>query len=216
MIELLLDIKHAWDAGGFFIYPIHIVAILAVSVTVERFYFLFVRSSMNVKSFLSQLGPLLSRKDFQGALQFCDSIQAPAARLAKSLILRGMSTGSRQDIEAAIEAGISRESHPIERRTSYLSMLANIATLLGLLGTISGLIQSFAGAAEVDPSRKAELLAIGISEAMYCTAYGLVVAVFALVFYAFLQGKTQSLVEELKETAFETRNLLPIKDTGAK
>jgi biopolymer transport protein ExbB/TolQ len=88
-------------------------------------------------------------------------------------------------------------------------MLANIATLLGLLGTISGLISSFAAAAKIDPSQKAELLAKGISEAMNCTAYGLIVAIFALIMYALLQGKTQSLLDELKEVAFETRSMLP-------
>jgi len=78
-----------------------------------------------------------------------------------------------------------------------------------LLGTISGLISSFAAAATIDPTQKAEMLAKGISEAMNCTAYGLVVAIFSLVCFALMQGKTQSLLDEMKETAFEVRNLLP-------
>jgi biopolymer transport protein ExbB/TolQ len=110
-----------------------------------------------------------------------------------------------------IESSLARESHPIERRTAYLSMLANIATLLGLLGTISGLIAAFAAAAKIDPAQKAELLATGISEAMNCTAYGLVVAIFSLVLFALLQGKTQTLLDELKEVAFETRTMLPFE-----
>ncbi|MDB5038120.1 MAG: MotA/TolQ/ExbB proton channel family protein [Bacteriovoracaceae bacterium] len=208
-MDFLLRIKHAWDAGGTFIYPIHIIAVLSIAITLERFYFLYIKSSMNVRSFLDQLAPSIARKDLQSATQFCDSINAPAARLAKTLVVRSISKGSREDIEAMIEAGLTRESHPIERRTSYLSMLANIATLLGLLGTISGLIASFAAAAKIDPSQKAELLATGISEAMNCTAYGLVVAIFSLLAYALLQGKTQSLIDELKEVAFETRSMLP-------
>lgn len=213
MIDYLIRIKEAWDAGGVFIYPIHVVAVLSIAITIERVYWLYVKSSMNVSSFLNQLQPSLQRRDYHGALQFCDSIKAPAARIAKSLIVRAMSSrGSRGDIEATIEAALTRESHPIERRTAYLSMLANIATLLGLLGTISGLIQSFAAAAKTDPTQKAELLATGISEAMNCTAYGLIVAIFALVCYALLQGKTQNLIDEMKETAFETRNLLPLHE----
>ncbi len=209
MVDLLVKVREAWEAGGVFIYPIHAIFILSIAITIERFYFLFVKSSLNVKSFLQQLAPSIARKDLQAATQFCDSIPTPAARLAKSLIIKSMAKGTREDIEAMIEASLSRESHPIERRTSYLSMLANIATLVGLLGTISGLIASFSAAAQVDPSRKAELLAKGISEAMNCTAYGLVVAIFALLCYALLQGKSQSLLDELKEVAFETRSMLP-------
>ncbi len=209
-MEFLYKIKEAFDAGGAFIYPIHLVAILSIAITIERAYFLYLRASMNVKSFLRHLSPSIQKKDLQSAIQFCDSIQAPAARVCKSLLVRALSRGSSEDITAMIEASMSRESHPIERRTSYLAMLANIATLLGLLGTISGLIQSFAAAAQVDPSQKAELLAKGISEAMNCTAYGLIVAIFSLVMYALLQGKTQNLLDELKEVAFETRAMLPL------
>jgi biopolymer transport protein ExbB len=213
-MEFLLKIKQAWDSGGTFIYPIHFVAILAVAITIERIYFLYGKSSMNVRSFLNQLAPSIQRKDLQSATQFCDSINAPAAKLAKSLVIRAIARGTREDIDATLEAQLTRETHPIERRTNYLSMLANIATLLGLLGTISGLIASFAAAAKIDPSQKAELLANGISEAMNCTAYGLVVAIFALLAYALLQGKTQSLIDELKEVAFETKSMLPY-DKGA-
>ena len=208
-MDFLLRVKNAWDAGGAFIYPIHLIAVLSIAITIERVYFLYFKCSMNVRSFLNQLAPSISRRDLQSASQFCDSINAPAARLAKTLVVKAISKASREDIEAMIEAGLTRESHPIERRTSYLSMLANIATLLGLLGTISGLIASFAAAAKIDPSQKAELLAKGISEAMNCTAYGLIVAIFSLLAYALLQGKTQSLIDELKEVAFETRSMLP-------
>lgn len=207
-MELLLKIKHAWDAGGVFIYPIHMVALLSLAIALERFYWLFFKSSMNTQVFLNHLIPSVERKDFQGAIQFCDSIQAPGARLSKSLLLRTLSRGSRDDIEATIESALAKEQHPLERRTSYLTMLANIATLLGLLGTISGLISSFYAAAQVDPTKKAELLALGISEAMNCTAYGLIVAIFALLMFALLQGKTQSLIDELKEIAYETRNMI--------
>lgn len=212
MIDTLVTIKEAWDAGGVFIYPIHVVAILTFAITFERVYWLYVKSSMNVESFLNQLGPVLQRKDLQGAIQFCDSVSAPSARLAKRLIVRALSRGTRDDIEATIEAGLAKEGHPIERRTSYLAMLANVATLLGLLGTISGLIQSFAAAADIDPAQKAELLAMGISEAMNCTAYGLIIAIFGLFAFALLQGKSQNLIDEMRETAFEVRGLLPMAE----
>lgn len=215
MVDFLISVREAWAAGGIFIYPIHAVAILTIAITIERFYFLYMKSSMNTRSFINQLSPSVGRKDLQSATQFCDSIAAPGARLAKSLIVKSIGKGTREDIDAVIEAQLSRESHPIERRTSYLAMLANIATLLGLLGTISGLIAAFAAAAKVDPAQKAELLAHGISEAMNCTAYGLCVAIFALLAFALLQGKTQSLLDELKEVAFETKAMLPYDSKSA-
>lgn len=211
MGDFFARIGAAFEAGGHFIYPIHFVAILILAITIERFYFLYIKSSMNIKNFLQQLSPTIARGDLQSAMQFCDSIPAPGARVTKSLLVRGLAKAEREDVDAVIESSLARESHPIERRTSYLSMLANIATLLGLLGTISGLIQSFAAAAKSDPTTKAELLAIGISEAMNCTAYGLVVAIFGLITFAFLQGKTQSMLDELKEVAYEVKTLLPLK-----
>lgn len=216
MLELLVKVKEAWDAGGVFIYPIHVVAVLAIAIMIERFIVLFTKCSMNTKSFLNQLAPAVARGDFQAAVQFCDSVNAPGGRLAKSILLRAMTKSTRDDIDAVIESSLNKESHPIERRTSYLSMLANIATLVGLLGTISGLIVAFGGAAQADPAQKAEILASGIAEAMNCTAYGLVVAITALLAFAFLQGKTQSLLDELKEVAFDTKAMLKLEDTSAK
>lgn len=211
MTDLFARIGHAFEAGGVFIYPIHVIAILTLAITIERIYVLYAKSSMNIKNFIQQLAPTLARGDLQSGMQFCDSISAPGARVAKSLLVRALAKGQREDIDAMIEASLARESHPIERRTSYLSMLANISTLLGLLGTISGLILSFAAAAKSDPTQKAELLALGISEAMNCTAYGLCVAIFGLITFAFLQGKTQTLIDQLKEVAFEVKTLLPLK-----
>ena len=198
MLDLLIKIKESWDAGGVFIYPIHVVGVLALSIAIERIYWFYFRYSMNLKSFLQQLRPAVERGDLQAAIQYCDSIKTPPSRLAKTLLLRNL------------EASLARESHPIEKRTSYLAMLANIATLLGLLGTISGLIASFAAAAKADPVAKAELLASGIAEAMNCTAYGLVVAIFSLMAYAMLQGKTQTLLDDLKEASHETKAMLPL------
>lgn len=216
MADFIRDLQEAWSAGGIFIWPIHLTAVLAISIGIERFYWLFVKSAMNTEAFIRQLLPVIQRKDLQGAAQFCDSVNAPMARVAKSLIVRALSKGSRDDIEATIEASLARESHPIEKRTPYMAMLANVATLLGLLGTISGLIRSFAAVADVNPEQKAEQLALGISEAMYATAYGLVVAIAALFVFALLQGKTQSLLDDMKEVAFEVRSALDLKSEKSK
>jgi biopolymer transport protein ExbB/TolQ len=101
-----------------------------------------------------------------------------------------------------------RELPRIERNTPYLAMLGNIAMLLGLLGTITGMIISFAAVANADASSKAAELARGISEAMNCTAFGLIAAIPSLIFFAILQGKTQKMVDDVNEGAVRVLNLI--------
>jgi biopolymer transport protein ExbB/TolQ len=101
-----------------------------------------------------------------------------------------------------------RESPRLERRTGYLAMIGNVATLLGLLGTILGLIGAFAAVANANPADKATLLSRSISEAMNCTAFGLGVAIPALVLYSVLQGRTQSMLDDMNEAAVGVLNLV--------
>jgi biopolymer transport protein ExbB/TolQ len=96
----------------------------------------------------------------------------------------------------------------LEKKTAYLSMLANIATLLGLLGTISGLIIAFGGAAAEDVSKRAEILSRGISEAMNCTAFGLIVAIPSLLAFALLQGRTQRIIDDVNEVVLDAMNFV--------
>jgi len=105
------------------------------------------------------------------------------------------------------EAGI-RELPLLEKRTGYLAMLGNLATLAGLLGTITGLIKSFAGVAGVDPSQKATLLSKGISEAMNCTAFGLFTGILGLAAFAWLNGRTQNALDDIAEVKKNVANLL--------
>jgi biopolymer transport protein ExbB/TolQ len=101
-----------------------------------------------------------------------------------------------------------REAPVIERRTGYLAMIANVATLLGLLGTILGLIHAFAAVANANPADKATILASSISEAMNCTAFGLATAIPALVAYSVLQGRTQHMLDAINETSVAVLNLI--------
>jgi biopolymer transport protein ExbB len=96
----------------------------------------------------------------------------------------------------------------IEHRTGYLALLANLAMLSGLLGTVSGLIGAFGAVANADASSKATMLAKGISEAMNCTAFGLIAAILALIGFALLNGKTQTLLDDINAATVQVVNLV--------
>jgi len=115
---------------------------------------------------------------------------------------------SDEEINAAMEEASLRELPALEKRTGYLAMLGNLATLAGLLGTITGLIKSFAGVAGVDPSQKATMLSKGISEAMNCTAFGLFTGILGLGAFAALNGRTQNVLDDISEVKKAVTNLL--------
>jgi biopolymer transport protein ExbB/TolQ len=115
---------------------------------------------------------------------------------------------SDHEVQAAMDEAALRELPLINKRTPYLAMLANLATLAGLLGTIMGMIKSFASAANADASQKATKLAEGISEAMNCTAFGIFTALVGLIGFAVLQGKTQALSDDINEVTVQVVNLV--------
>src|SRR5205085_9867271 len=144
--------------------------------------------------------------NIQGAVQVCAANQTPLTRI----IHAGLSNFSKseKEIQAAMDEAALQELPMIEKRTGYLAMLGNLATLAGLLGTITGLIKSFAGVAGVDPSQKATLLSKGISEAMNCTAFGLFTGIIGLAAFAYLNGKTQNALDDIAEVRKNVSNLL--------
>jgi biopolymer transport protein ExbB/TolQ len=122
---------------------------------------------------------------------------------------RAKSARRRDDIETAMEEGLMEVMPRLEKRTHYLATFANISTLLGLLGTVSGLIDAFAAVANADPATKAELLSASISEAMNCTAFGLGAAIPMMLIYSFLQSKTTELVDSIEMVSVKFLNMLP-------
>ena len=142
----------------------------------------------------------------QGAIKVCSGNPTPMTRIIQA----GLTKFNRPDheVQAAMDEAALREIPKLEARTGYLAMLGNIATLVGLLGTILGLIHSFAGVAGVDPSMKATLLAKGISEAMNCTAFGLITAVPALLAFSILNGWTQGILDSINEVSVQVVNLV--------
>lgn len=200
--NFVLSVWEQYQAGGVFMHFIALVGVIALFISIERFVTLYLLTRFNKGQIVSEARNAI----YSGRLMMSGHT------ILHRIIQAGFQAFERakqdSEIQMAIDASASKYFPTLEKRTSYLTMLANIATLLGLLGTISGLIISFSGAAEADPNDKAEMLARGISEAMNCTAFGLIVAIPTLFSYAFLQGRTQRLIDDINETVLDAMNFV--------
>ena len=207
MSDLFGSMFKAFDHGGWGMYPISVALVFAVAIIAERIYVLYFQSSVDKETFLQGLKRHIYAGDLDKAISYCaGQKRAPLVSVIKAGLVNVPK--GEEDVQAAMDEATLRESPRIERRTGYLAMISNVATLLGLLGTILGLIRCFGAVANANPADKATILSQGISEAMYCTAFGLGVAIPALVVYSLLQGRTQSMVDEINESAVGVLNLI--------
>ncbi len=199
-------LKH-FKEGGWGMWVILFWSVFVFMVIIERSMFLY-GSSINKEMFMSTMQKCILAGDVQKAVKMCSGTNAPLARIVQS----GLMKVNRPDeeVQAAMDESALKEVPKIAARTGYLALLANLAMLSGLLGTVSGLISSFGAVSGegVDPSAKARILAEGISEAMNCTAFGLIVAIIALVGFAVLNGKTQSIEDDINEASVSILNLI--------
>jgi biopolymer transport protein ExbB len=193
--------------GGPFMYPIAIVLVIGLAVAIERWLFLTRAKQTNRKAF-DRLIPLLKKRDYSGIIDVARSSKAPVSRIVATGIARLQQTPRRDDVEYAMEEGVMEVVPRLEKRTSYLATLANIATLLGLLGTIMGLIAAFTAVANADPTEKANLLSQSISVAMNTTAFGLMSAIPLLLLHAMLQNKTTEIIDSLEMAGVKCLNIL--------
>jgi len=158
--------------------------------------------------FLATMQKCILAGDIAKAVKMCSAANAPLARIVQA----GLVKVNRPDeeVQAAMDEAALREIPKIAKRTGLLALLANLSMLSGLLGTVSGLIVSFGAVSgeSVDPSQKARILAEGISEAMNCTAFGLIVAIIGLVAFAVLNSKTQAIEDDINEASVQVLNLV--------
>src|SRR5690606_15384248 len=174
--------------GGAFMVPIAIVLTVGLVIVIERWLVLSAAKLSNRRAF-ERILPLLQKRDYPGVMNVTRTSDAPVARIISAGIARMSQSPRREDIELAMEEGVMEAMPQLERRTPYLATLANIATLLGLLGTIIGLIAAFTAVANADPAEKAALLSQSIAVAMNTTAFGLIAAIPLLLLHAMLQTK---------------------------
>jgi biopolymer transport protein ExbB/TolQ len=198
-------IQH-FNEGGIFMWPILVLGLITIAIVVERANVLFLKATNRKDEFTREMRKLILGGNFVKAVKLANTVDSPLARIVKA----GLLQVRRPDevIQSAMDEAALNEVPHLETRTGYLAMLSNVATLTGLLGTIVGLIHSFGAVSNADPAQKGTLLAAGISEAMNCTAFGLLVAIPALLAYAVLQSRTQRCVDEINEGSVRIVNLI--------
>jgi biopolymer transport protein ExbB/TolQ len=183
--------------GGFFLYPLALIFVVGVSIAVERFVYLTRETARN-RGLWDELVPALSSGNFKQVVTLTQGSKASIATILNYGVARVASARRRDDIEKAMDESLLEVIPRIEKRTHYLSSLANVGLLIGLLGTITGLIGAFSAVATANPAEKASLLAAAISVAMNNTASGLGVAITLLLAHMFLESKTTSLIDSLE------------------
>lgn len=197
-------IVSAFEGGGIFMYFILAFALLTVGLIVERASFFRFRVKLPPKDFRKVLLDNILRGEYRAAESYAKSIaNASIGKIAAiGCALRANGAGD-EEIQARMDERLATEISRIDRRTGFLAMYGNVSTLLGLLGTIVGMIHSFAAVASANPADRAMMLSKGISEAMNCTAFGLITAIPALVAYAYFQNRTDRLIADITESTTE-------------
>lgn len=192
------------EHGGIFAYLLIGLGVFAIAVALERFYVLNFRYSVNGKAFWKEIRARIGAGQVEDAIKLCDN--APLPLIVKSGLVEAAKSSPR--IKEAMDETSLEVIPRIERRTHYLSMTANVAVLIGLLGTVQGIIKAFAGVANADPAVRAEMLSQGIALALNATFMGLAIAIPSLLVYSFLQSKTTKLIDEIDEYSLKTFHLL--------
>ncbi len=207
MGDLFGSIAKTFEAGGPGMYPIAVTLIFALTIIADRIWVLYFRASIDKDAFMRGLKKLVYAGELDKAISYvAGQKKTPLTQVIKAGLI-AVPKGE-EEVQAALDEATLREAPVIERRTGYLAMIGNVATLLGLLGTIVGLIKSFGAVSAANPADKATILSQGISEAMNCTAFGLGVAIPALIAYSVLQGRTQSMMDDINESAVGLLNLI--------
>lgn len=199
-----------FQTGGAFMYPILFVLGLGMAIAIER-YLVISKSQVSMKRTWGRLLPLLETHDYNAAMSLMSRSKSQLATVLTYGFNRMSTAQRRDDIEAAMEEGMMEVMPALEARTHYLATYANIATLLGLLGTIIGLIQAFTAVANADPAEKADLLSASISVAMNTTAFGLIAAIPLLLMHTVIQTKTSKLVDNIEMATVKCLNLITTK-----
>ncbi|HOX45849.1 MAG TPA: MotA/TolQ/ExbB proton channel family protein [Myxococcota bacterium] len=210
---LMSTIAYFFEAGGIFIYINCAMLCWGLAIIIERMFFIFFRYNVNAEAFMAQVQKLVMANNIERAIKLCNA--APSAALPR-VVKAGLTRANRGEVEIqnAVEEATLEIVPILQKRTPNLAQIANLATLFGLLGTITGLIRAFASLGAVSPELKAAILSKGISEAMYNTAMGLGIAIICMLGHLFLTNMTKKIVDEIDQYSVKLENLLISRGKG--
>lgn len=194
------------QVGGVFMWVILFTWGVGLAIGLERFFKITFKLNIDGPSFMNELQRYILSNDIQGAIRTCSGSLAALPKVLKSGLKRAEQTP--EQIQNAVDATALEVIPKVELRLNYLQLIANISTLLGLLGTIHGLIQSFTAVASADPVQKQELLALGISKAMNTTFLGLIAAITIMMIHTFLSSKSEKIVAEIDEFSVKLLDII--------
>jgi len=208
-MNLINSVVNFFVDGGFWMYPILLVGAVGAAIAAERFIKLARVERANRKMW-DELQPVLYSGDFDKAREMTRN-EEPKSSVSQLLMMgleRQGSVRRREDIEIVMEEEMMAIIPQLEKRTAYIALFANLSTLIGLLGTIVGLIQAFDAVANAAPAEKANLLSASIAVAMNTTAFGLIVAIPLLIVNLFLTTKASSIIDSLEMASLKTLNII--------
>ena len=200
-------VVYAFQSGGIWMYLILAVSIISLAIILERFVVIFFKLNMNGPAFMSQVQKYVMQNNIDRAIKLCNA--APEKALAR-VLKAGLTRANKNELEIgnAFEEASLDVVPAIHKRLSNLPVLANVATLMGLLGTIAGMIDAFKGLGDASADVRQKVLSEGISLAMYATAFGLLVAIPCLLAHMYLNGKARGITVEIDQFSTRLQNLL--------
>jgi len=204
-MDVFSSVVAFFQNGGVFMYPIVIVLALGVAISVERYIYLS-KTNISNRMVWKKITPFIKAGKFQEAVSVTSKSKSAIGTILTYGLHRVKTASRRDDVEKAMEESLMEVMPRLEKRTHYLATFANIATLLGLLGTIIGLIRAFTAVSAANPAEKADMLSASISVAMNTTAFGLMVAIPLLLVHTVLQSKTTEIVDSLEMASVKFLN----------
>lgn len=200
-------IQRAFVEGGSVMYVILFIGLITVGLVIERLLALK-NLTIDKKEFTDNVFGMILRGDLRQAITYCDARPTPLTNVVKAGLVQAMNRRPDEEIQVAMDAAALRENPRLEGWTSFLAVTGNVAVLAGLLGTIIGMITSFRAVAAADPAEKAIELSKGISHALNCTGFGLLIAIIAIVAYGYFQLRIQRAENDVVESSMSLLNLV--------
>lgn len=205
---MIQELAEKFAAGGIFMWPILACSALGVAIAIDRWIVLRAAKNVNKEELLGRLNSYILKGDIEKAVTVTSKVPTPLTKIVHSGLMAVINGGNSEEVQTAMDAVALKEVPRLEKRIGLLATLSNIATLLGLLGTVTGLIGAFAAVANVSPAEKGTMLSNSIAEAMNTTAFGLVVAIPLLAVYGYLNSQAQDVTDDLHETSVSTLNFI--------